>query len=479
MTIVTAGADTELHHSDPAHEEPQFSCGPDHHLGVGVRPVQGCRGGGDPASVGETACDIIDHRGGGVTGSVDGSSRRGDGDVVGLDVTARLVSGQLETSADDPAALVLGSIGRTEDVAVSPDGRRLALAGFHAHAIAIVSLVADPSGLGVHLSSPSVVEAPGLVHPHGVTFVDEDTLLVANRAAEVVLVDIAGLAPAHDPIAVEVRVVLDGGSLPPVRTPGSVATRWLSVDRLEVLTCNNYAHDVTRHVLDRAADWAVVDGEVLLARDLEIPDGIAIAPDGAWIAVSNHEAHDVRMYRYDEHLGPGSLPDGILAGPNYPHGVRFSTDGRSVVVADAGLPYVLSYTADDGDWSGTRRPARITRVMDDDSFHRGRHNPQEGGPKGVDFTPDGLVVVTSEFQPAAFFRLDDILGVRSEASVVGGRRPDEFETTCGSVQCVAAVRSERDRAALIETSTSWRITAPARRAADFVRRRRRGAVASQ
>jgi hypothetical protein len=44
--------------------------------------------------------------------------------------------------------------------------------------------------------------------------------------------------------------------------------------------------------------------------------------------------------------------------------------------------------------------------MDDPLFLRGRHNPQEGGPKGLDIHKRlSVLAVTSEHQPLAFFDL--------------------------------------------------------------------------
>ncbi|HSL74379.1 MAG TPA: hypothetical protein VK853_07925 [Ilumatobacteraceae bacterium] len=432
-------------------------------------------------------------------------------------ILAPLVGAQLDVVADAETVRVIDELGRTEDVALSPDGSRLALAGFSADAIVVMALAIDHGSGVVRLSAARTVRAPGLSRPHGVVFVDDHVLLVANREAEVVIVQF-GAASGDGSAGATSTVVLDGCSVPPVRTPGSVVARWLTADLLEVFTCNNYAHDVTRHVLDRSADWAVVDGEVLLRAGLQIPDGLAIDRTGSWIAVSNHETHEVRVYRLDEQLGPESLPDGILTGTNYPHGLVFAADGRQLVVADAGLPYLVAHESTNGDWSGERPPARITRVMDDDTFHRGRYNPQEGGPKGVDLTDDGLLVVTSEFQPLAFFEFADVgiadVGAArhgSDASPVRASDPSaslrrslaqlsalRSETAALQEQIVdrdgdigrlraehgaelarqaddlgAEVRRERERAELVLASTSWRLTAPLRRAIDLMRRRRR------
>lgn len=41
---------------------------------------------------------------------------------------------------------------------------------------------------------------------------------------------------------------------------------------------------------------------------LPIPDGVATEPGGAWLAISNHAANTVHMYRYSISLGTASEP---------------------------------------------------------------------------------------------------------------------------------------------------------------------------
>ena len=284
-------------------------------------------------------------------------------------------------------------------------------------------------------------------------FVDDETLLVANRESELVVLDIGEVDPSVSVATVSSRVLIDGAAAVPVRTPGSVAARWIAEDLLEVLVCNNYVNDVTRHLLDRAAGWEVVDAEPLLAHGLEIPDGIALSHCGSWLAISNHNTHSVYVYRYDAMLGPTSEPDAVLQGMNYPHGLAFTSDDRCLVVADAGLPYVLAYRSDGGNWAGPLSPARITRVMDDASFHRGRYNPQEGGPKGFAVLSDRIAVVTSEYQPLGFFALDDLLGDDGDeigSSVSELRRPRRISDAVAfrrTLSRLATIERERDVAA--------------------------------
>ncbi len=315
-----------------------------------------------------------------------------------IDVRASVGGRQLPISISDADAAALASFGRTEDLALSGDGSLLVVAGFNSDKLHLVRLRIEADA--VEVLDVRSVEVDGLERPHGVTFVDGDTLVVANREAELSLVRLGDGSRTR----LSAEVLIDGSAHPPVRTPGSVATRRLGPDLVEVFVCNNYAHDVTRYVLDSRREWTIVDGERLLADGLEIPDGVAISNDGSWIAISNHNRHSVYLYRYDAALTAESRPDGVLSGMNYPHGLTFLGDDRRLVVVDAGLPYMCSFEAPDGDWSGEHVPRYIDRVMDDDTFNRGRYNPQEGGTKGVVAIGHDVVAVTSEFRPLVFFR---------------------------------------------------------------------------
>jgi hypothetical protein len=135
-----------------------------------------------------------------------------------------------------------------------------------------------------------------------------------------------------------------------------------------------------------------------------------VSHDRQWIAVSNHNTHDALLYRNSPTLNEHAEPDGALRCAYYPHGLRFSADGRHIFVADAGAPYIHVYASDGGDWRGARSPAMSFRVMDDRVFSLGRQNPQEGGPKGIDVDAGmNLLVATSEHQPLVMFDLPAIL----------------------------------------------------------------------
>lgn len=296
----------------------------------------------------------------------------------------------------------------------SPSGRRLAVAGFRANRIAIFEIAIDTvsNGNRVHLADVVEIEAPTLDEPHGLCFLDEHTLVVANRKGSVETFEVPAPSTTMTRHHVSARQKFVGGLDHLIYTPGSVATYPLDTHTVELLVCNNYANTVTRHTLDRKGDFEATSDALLLAHRLDIPDGISISPDGAWIAVSNHNSHSVLLYDRSRTLHPGAEPDGILRNVLCPHGVRFTRDLEHILVADAGAPYVNVYAKNGSSWKGKRDPCSLFRVMDDTVFGKGRHNPQEGGPKGIDIDPRGQVMaVTCESQPLAFFDLSNVVGI--------------------------------------------------------------------
>lgn len=320
----------------------------------------------------------------------------------------------LKWTACDKATSVLAELGRTEDVMFSPSGRRLAVAGFRANRIAIFEIVIDTTAKGdkVRLTDVVEMEAPTLDEPHGLCFLDEHTLVVANRHGDVETYEVPAPCATMTRHQVSAKQKLFGGAGRLINTPGSVATYPLDPHTVELLVCNNYSNTVTRHTLDRKHDYEATSDALLLAHRLDIPDGISVSPDGAWIAVSNHNTHSVLLYERSRTLHPDAEPDGILLNVLCPHGVRFTPDLEHILVADAGAPYVNVYARNGTSWEGRRDPCSLFRVMDETVFGRGRHNPQEGGPKGIDIDPRGQVLAaTCESQPLAFFDISNVLGV--------------------------------------------------------------------
>src|SRR4030095_16764508 len=312
---------------------------------------------------------------------------------------------EIQYTAQQSVTDAVGSLGRTEDVRFSPSNRRLAVASFIRNRIVVFDIDIASSAGATQVARTGAVElaSSALQWPHGLDFIDDNTLIVTSRGSDVALFK---LPPGEEimrtyevlPIA---RWPANGTTL--LNTPGSVAVTRVKEDVGEVLICNNWGNTVTRHLLDRAAGGASRNSEILLHKYLDLPDGVSVSPDRRWIAVSNHTTHNVLLYENSPALNPDAEPDGILRCIDYPQGLRFSADGRHLFVADAGAPYLHIYAQDPDQWRGVRRPLATVRIMDEAVFQRGRC-PGNGGPKGLDIDAcSDILVVTSEYQPFAFF----------------------------------------------------------------------------
>jgi hypothetical protein len=309
---------------------------------------------------------------------------------------------------------VLSSIGRTEDVRFSPDNRLLAIAGYGRNRCLIlqVSISAGPRGPAIALDDFMELTSDSITAIHGIDFIADRTIAVANRDGLVAILELpSGELRGRECKAAALREIRGGRSFA-LNSPGSIAARrgWGGITQLYV--CNNYTHQVTRHLIGGAPGYRVWRNKVVMERGLNIPDGVAISRNGRWIAISSHGTRDVKIFSTRGRLSRKVRPVGVLRSANYPHGLRFTAEDRRLLVADAGSPSVFVYEADaDGGWTGEREPSRSLAVLDDETFARGHENVEEGGPKGLDIDRTGSVVaITCEEQTLAFYPLAAFLG---------------------------------------------------------------------
>jgi len=315
-----------------------------------------------------------------------------------------------EASAEVRRALE--TLGRTEDIAFSPDGARLALAAARAARILILEIQIESVGdrRRVFVRDGFALSPPSIRFPHGVAFLDSQTLVVADRDGYVRVFAIPRLRAGEAELSPAPLRTIRGGWIRRLRWPGSVAVSQAAPGVFDLLVCNNYAHVVTSHRLDTTRAMRVRNQGILLQRGLAIPDGISISADQRWIAVSNHAVGNVFVYARTPQLDGETDPDAILTGIDCPHGLRFASDARHLLVADAAAPFVRVFAEPAGGWRGEQRPIGSLRVLDDETFARGRCNPEEGGPKGIDLDRGRRVLATTcEHQPLAFFDLRNAL----------------------------------------------------------------------
>lgn len=314
---------------------------------------------------------------------------------------------QVNYSAPKHVRNVIAALGRTEDVKFSPNNRRLAVAGFVKNKIAVfdIHIAVSQDGKSITLTDVAEISSTHFNCPHGLDFIDDETIIVANRKGSVC---IFGLPPGETgsnfyevaPLAV-IRSDIPNAA-------GSVSLIRRNRNLCEAL-CNNPGHNIiTKHVLHLSTKCSVKSNTILLKKWLDNPDGICVSREMQWIAISNHNAHSVLLYEYKLLLNKSSDPDGILRGAYYPHGLAFTSDGCFILVADAGSPYVHIYEKDVSEWRGVRSPIYSSRVLSDEDFFRGRHSHggPKGGPRGIDIDNTmNIFVTTGEIQPLAFFDL--------------------------------------------------------------------------
>lgn len=317
--------------------------------------------------------------------------------------------------ATEPVRAAIADLGRTEDARFAPGNHLLALAGFVRRRCLLLRIDIEDTAAGPQISISDFMDlrSSGIGNVHGIDFIDDETLVFANRDGLVSVIRLPGGELGGRLCEVEpISRVRGGRTLSRVWRPGSALVQHEPGGRASVMVCNNYSRRVTRHVLDAQDGYRPVANGLVLSRGLDIPDGICVNTDGDWIAVSSHGSHDVKMFATKKKLRPWSAPAGVLRGMDYPHGLRFTADGRCLLVADAGAPLVHVYDRGAA-WGGKRQPSRSLVVMDDATFARGRSSPEEGGPKGLDIDrSQRVVVLTCEEQPLAFFPLAAFTGTQ-------------------------------------------------------------------
>jgi hypothetical protein len=370
---------------------------------------------------------------------------------------------EIPLEAPEAVRETLASLGRTEDVRLAPGGRRVAIACYATGAIAVgaVELRRSPGAPAVALTRLEVLSSPVLCEPHGLDWRDDDTLVVANRAGRVAVLRLA------DDELIEVSSIA-------AAAPGSVALRPAEGDRHDVLVCGNWQSVITTFELDGSDMLA--GGRPTLRRWLDLPDGVAVGASGRWLAVSNHNTHSVLVFDA-EACHEDADPVAVLRGVEYPHGLRFASGDRLLLVADAGAPIVHVFATTDASWEiGAAYPAATVQVLDGPTFARGHRTPMEGGPKGIDLDArTGILLVTCEELALGAFDVSELL----EAPERFGTDRDallrhELAALASIDDQRRAAASARAELAAVTATKAWRLTAPGRRLYGALRAARQG-----
>src|SRR5438034_5998744 len=94
---------------------------------------------------------------------------------------------QINYRASQRATDVIAAMGRTEDLKFSPSNKLLAIAGYAKNKIAVFNIdieIAD--GTKITLTDAFELYSEQLKEPHGLDFLDEETIIVTNRTGNAI-----------------------------------------------------------------------------------------------------------------------------------------------------------------------------------------------------------------------------------------------------------------------------------------------------
>lgn len=335
--------------------------------------------------------------------------------------TPAIDAARLNFSMPAVVAAALERLGRTEDLHFSPDGKRLAVAGYNNSRLLIIDLGFEVKSKACSMVATDFLEvtSASLQFPHGLFWINDVTIIVANRFGVLSVFQLPKRKPANRSLNLVPVTIISSAEFAELKTPGSVSVAELGKNKFEILVCNNYSHMVSRHELDLRKGFSVKNHSIYLQAKLDVPDSVVHSSSGRFIGVSNHNGKCVHIYEKAKAFAATCLPSGTLAGHGYPHGLRFSENEKFVFVADAAQPFVHVYFDKNKKWQGEHLPVAALRVVDDAAYIRGRVNPEEGGPKGIALSRDNRVLaVTCEEEPLSFYDIRPIIAAKKFAPLV-------------------------------------------------------------
>src|SRR5438067_9849782 len=121
-----------------------------------------------------------------------GPERICQGEGILLFQRRRSISMQIDFTASAEVRQALANLGRTEDVKFSPSNKRLAIAGYAKNKILVVDVEISVSAAGKSVDLTDCVEMESLSFNghYGLSFMDEETLVVANCSCKVTILKV-------------------------------------------------------------------------------------------------------------------------------------------------------------------------------------------------------------------------------------------------------------------------------------------------
>ena len=196
-------------------------------------------------------------------------------------------------------------IGRSEAVHLSPNGDKIGYCSFNLNKIIIFNI--EKENQKIKINNHVVVECQ-LNYPHDFSWIDNSTIVVANREGPAIIFSIPEKSGRIEPI-----LIIDKKET--TKTNSVTIIKQKNMTRLMFCNVSNYVS-----YCDIDINFQIKSIGIYL-KSLNVPDGVAINPSQSFISITNALGNNIIVCNLLE-----SSPIIELKEINRPHSVEFLTD---------------------------------------------------------------------------------------------------------------------------------------------------------
>lgn len=277
----------------------------------------------------------------------------------------------------------VSKIGRVESVKLSPNLKKIAYASFDLNKIIIFDIKIIKKN--IYFEEVVFVDCDFFNEPHDFSWIDNKTIIVANRSGAAILFDVPKKSQNIKP-----KLIIH-------EAEKSNAVCFIKEDsKIKLFFCNVY-HEIIQVDIDEKLEK--IFKKIKLKNDLKVPDGLAINLSKNQIAIANALKNNIIIYDINKH-------DSFeLHGSQRPHGLSFVLD-RFLLSSGGGDQFINVW-----DLEQKKIIFKIKALEKNQYLLRG--NDFEGGIKGIFYSSElNLLFLTCPNAPFLIFdfHLESLFG---------------------------------------------------------------------